>query len=66
MRGSAVRLIIRPAFLSGLLALLMVLAAWLWVTQTFDRPGPHSDDAVVTIAAGSGHQSSLLQDFKTL
>ena len=55
MRGSAVRLIIRPAFLSGLLALLMMLAAWLWVAQTLDRPGPHSDDAVVTITAGSGH-----------
>ena len=55
MRGSAVRLIIRPAFLSGLLALSMVAAAWLWVAQTLDRPGPHSDDAVVTITAGSGH-----------
>ena len=55
MRISAVRLIIRPAFLSGLLALSMVAAAWLWVAQTLDRPGPHSDDAVVKIVAGSGH-----------
>ena len=33
----------------------MVAAAWFWVAQTLNRPGPHSDDVVVTIVAGSGH-----------
>ena len=51
----AARLIIRPAFLCGVLALFMVTASWFWVSTMLERPGPHTDDRIVTITAGSGH-----------
>ena len=57
MLGFAARLMTRPAFLCGVLALSMVAASWLWVSTMLGRPGPHNDDSIVTITAGSGHAS---------
>ncbi len=51
----AARLMTRPAFLFGVLALSMVAAIWLWVSIMLERAGPHTDDTVVIITAGSGH-----------
>ena len=51
----AARLMTRPAFLCGVLALFMVAASWLWVSTMLERAGPHTDDSVVIITAGSGH-----------
>ena len=51
----AARLMTRPAFLCGVLALSMVAASWLWVSTMLERAGPHTNDSVVIIAAGSGH-----------
>ena len=51
----AARLMTRPAFLFGVLALSMVAASWLWVSTMLERAGPHTDDSVVIITAGSGH-----------
>ena len=51
----AARLMTRPAFLCGVLALSMVAASWLWVSTMLGRPGPHTDDSIVIITAGSGH-----------
>ena len=50
----AARLITRPAFLCGMLALSIVATSWLWISTMLKRPGPHSDDRVVTINAGTG------------
>jgi len=57
MLGFAARLMTRPAFLCGVLALSMVAASWLWVSTMLGRPGPHNDDSIVIITAGSGHAS---------
>ena len=57
MLGFAARLMTRPAFLCGVLALSMVAASWLWVSIMLGRPGPHTDDSIVIITAGSGHAS---------
>ncbi len=51
----AARLMTRPAFLCGVLALSMVATSWLWVSTMLERAGPHTDDSVVIITAGSGH-----------
>ena len=51
----AARLMTRPAFLCGVLALSMVAASWLWVSTMLERAGPHTNDSVVIITAGSGH-----------
>ena len=53
----AARLMTRPAFLCGVLALSMVAASWLWVSTMLGRPGPHTDDSIVIITAGSGHSA---------
>ena len=53
----AARLMTRPAFLCGVLALSMVATSWLWVSTMLGRPGPHTDDSIVIITAGSGHAS---------
>ena len=51
----AARLITRPAFLCGVLALFMVTGSWFWVSTMLERPGPHTYDRIVIITAGSGH-----------
>jgi len=51
----AARLMTRPAFLCGVLALFMVAASWLWVSTMLERAGPHTAASVVIITAGSGH-----------
>ena len=51
----AARLIARPAFLCGLLALFLVTASWYWLSTMLGRPGPHTHDSIVIITAGSGH-----------
>ena len=50
----AVRLITRPAFLCGVLALSIAATSWLWVSTMLERPGPHTDDTVVIIVDGTG------------
>ena len=55
MLGFAARLMTRPAFLCGVLALFMVAASWLWVSTMLERAGPHTAASVVIITAGSGH-----------
>jgi len=55
MFGFAVRLMIRPAFFFGVLAVSAVAASWLWVSAMLGQPGPHTDDGIVIITAGSGH-----------
>ena len=47
-------LMIRPAFLCWVLALSAVVVSWLWVSTMLARPGPHTDDSIVIITAGSG------------
>ena len=51
----AARLMTRPAFLCGSLVSSMVAASWLWVSTMLERAGPHTDDSVVIITAGTGH-----------
>ena len=51
----AARLLTRQAFLCGLLALSLVAASWMWFSAVLERPGPHVDDSIVIITAGSGH-----------
>ena len=53
----AARLMTRPAFLCGVLALSMVATSWIWVSSMLGRPGPHTEDCIVIITAGSGHAS---------
>ena len=53
MLGSAVRLITRPVFLCGVLALSIVATSWLWVSTMLKRSGPHTEDSVVIITAGT-------------
>ena len=55
MSVPADRLLIRPAFLSVVLTLSIVVALWFWVMQMLNRPGPHTDETVIIISAGSGH-----------
>jgi len=55
MQGTAARFLVRPAFVCAVLALVGIAAAWSWVSHTFHRPGPHQDDAIIVITAGSGH-----------
>ena len=51
----AARFITRPAFLCVVLALFMLSASWLWLSGMLGRPGPHTDQSIVIITAGSGH-----------
>ena len=51
----AVRLMTRPAFFCGVLAVSAVAASWLWVSTMLGRPGPHTDNRIVIITAGSSH-----------
>ena len=53
----AARLMIRPAFFCGVLALSTVAAILLWVSTMLGQPGPHTDDSIVIITAGSGHSA---------
>ena len=53
----AARLITRPAFLCVVLAVFMVSASWFWLSTMLGRPGPHTDQSVVIITAGSGHSA---------
>ena len=48
-------LITRPAFLCGVLAFFVVTLSWFWMSTMLGRPGPHTDDRIVIITAGSGH-----------
>ena len=48
-------LMIRPAFLCGVLALSIIAASWLWFSTMLRQSGPHTDDSTVIITAGSGH-----------
>ena len=45
----------RPVFLVGVLALSMLVASWLWVSTMLEQVGPHTDDRIVIITAGSAH-----------
>ena len=51
----AARLMTRPAFLCGVLALFMVAASWFWVSTSVGTARPSYNDSVVIITAGSGH-----------
>ena len=51
----AVRLIFRPVFFCGVLVLCMVTVSWFCVSTILERPGPHTDDKIVIITAGSAH-----------
>lgn len=51
----AARLMTRPAFVCGVLAVSMAAVSWLWVVTMLGRPGPHTEDSIVIITAGSGH-----------
>ena len=53
----AARLLTRQASLCGLLALSMVAASWMWFSTMLGRPGPHTNDSIVIITAGSGHRA---------
>ena len=60
----AARFISRPAFLCGMLAVSTVAVSWLWVSNMLGQPGPHKDNSIVIITAGSGHavvRSELLR-----
>jgi UPF0755 protein len=57
MTASAVRFVTRPAIICGVLALLVAGLSWFWYAHTLTRSGPHQQDAIVVITAGSGHAS---------
>lgn len=38
----------------GVLALVAIIAGWIYISQQFDRPGLHTEDAVVIVEPGMG------------
>ena len=53
---TAARLITHSsAFFSILIAFFSAAACWLWLSTILDKPGPHANDSVVIVDAGSGH-----------